>query len=560
MRKQLFKVAALLAMTFTCCAAWADKDPELAVTPLAIDTLPSLHIPRSGHAVFMAGGIPMVVGGHTSGFVPTATAEYFSNGEWHLLNTVYPHDECIAVPLSNGQVLIGGGHREPLGIGHIFSVERYDTASHTFRGFGCLDHGRVFASATEIDSGRVVITGNWYQSPDDIELFDGQKYFNHVKPVAQPRAVPYVLPVADDDVIIFSSIDHHAEAYDTIWVDRLKGEPFTVPLFSEWHTLRNLCATISTDCFVGDREAGRYVYLLPVENHLGQKAICHLEDTVFTLLPTTDTIPTLYQKDLIDWQPPFVANRQTRRAFLIGYGPVSKRLYVLGVDYAEQPARLTFYATEPQRYVFYGHPLLMPSGDIMLAGGTDLNVDGSVDNFTPHNKVLLLRLGSNNDAATDTAAAKSGSQWGWWLLALAILLLPTIVWAMKRRKPKPATPIDDSQQGFKALMERICQHMESELPYLHSDLKLQDVADALNSNRTYISDCIKAERGMTFPQFVNAYRVEHAKQLLSNRPDIKISSVGPESGFSSDASFFRAFKSVTGMSPSEWRESGQRVG
>ncbi len=51
--------------------------------------------------------------------------------------------------------------------------------------------------------------------------------------------------------------------------------------------------------------------------------------------------------------------------------------------------------------------------------------------------------------------------------------------------------------------------------------------------------------------FFTAYRVEHAKQLLSMHHDMKISTLGSESGFSSDTSSF-LFKSITGMTPKEW--------
>lgn len=49
---------------------------------MEVQRLPDLNIPRAGHAVFVVNGELTVVGGHTSGFVPTATAEYYSGGEW----------------------------------------------------------------------------------------------------------------------------------------------------------------------------------------------------------------------------------------------------------------------------------------------------------------------------------------------------------------------------------------------------------------------------------------------------------------------------------------------
>ena len=98
-------------------------------------------------------------------------------------------------------------------------------------------------------------------------------------------------------------------------------------------------------------------------------------------------------------------------------------------------------------------------------------------------------------------------------------------------------------------MQRIYRLMEEQQPYLNSELKVQDVADALGSNRTYVSNCIKNIRGCSFSQFVNGYRIEYAKQLLRQHPDMKLSEIWTASGFSSESSFFRAFKAVTGTTP-----------
>ena len=101
-------------------------------------------------------------------------------------------------------------------------------------------------------------------------------------------------------------------------------------------------------------------------------------------------------------------------------------------------------------------------------------------------------------------------------------------------------------------MERICRYMEEQQPYLNSELKVQDVADALGTNRTYVSNCIRNQRGCSFSQFVNTYRVEYAQQLLRQYPDKKIAEVSLDSGFSTESSFFRAFKAATDMAPKEW--------
>ena len=82
------------------------------VVEMAAVRLPDLNIPRADHSLFYIHGEPTVIGGHTSGFVPTATAEYYRNGKWHLMSTVYSHDNAFFLPLRSGQVLSGGGHAE----------------------------------------------------------------------------------------------------------------------------------------------------------------------------------------------------------------------------------------------------------------------------------------------------------------------------------------------------------------------------------------------------------------------------------------------------------------
>ena len=113
---------------------------------------------------------------------------------------------------------------------------------------------------------------------------------------------------------------------------------------------------------------------------------------------------------------------------------------------------------------------------------------------------------------------------------------------------EPSTAKSDEQ-----LMQRVRQLMEEQKPYLNSELKVADLADALKVRRNLISDCVSSQEGCTFSTFVNKYRVEHAKQLLRQHPDMKINTVGHESGFANETSFFRTFKAITGMTPSEWK-------
>ena len=541
LRLLLFLLLPLTALASTC--------REVKLQP---QQLPDLNIPRVGHSVFVINGEPTVVGGHTTSFVPTATAEFFRDGQWHLMQMAYPHDEGFSVPLRSGQVLIGGGHAEPLGIGQIYSVEMYDPATHSFKGFGCLDRKRCFVSATEIDSGRVVVTGNWYND-DDIELFDGQKYFTHVKRASQNRARPFVLLVAKDDVIVFNSTDIHANPIDTVIVDRLKGEPFHVPLLDEWKPRRCLEDANNSDFFIGNEQQGTYTYLIPVQNKEGQVAICRIDSTRFSLLPTNGSIPTTCQGRHIDYYYHIICDRQTQRAYLVGNGDNDGRLYVLAVDLTKTPSDLTLFYTEPTQYTKYGCPMLTSDGNLLLTGGMELNPDTTVDNFTPHATVLLLPVGHRNEKATSTEA----KSYIWLWIVMAVLAISAVggFAYYKGRKPRVfnKTPEISRTAPVSDLMQRLCQLMDEQKPYLDSNIKLQDIADLLHTNRTYISDCIKTARGQSFTQFINAYRMEYAMKLLQYHPEKKISAVWSEAGFATESSFFRAFKAANGVTPNEWR-------
>ena len=115
----------------------------------------------------------------------------------------------------------------------------------------------------------------------------------------------------------------------------------------------------------------------------------------------------------------------------------------------------------------------------------------------------------------------------------------------------PTSSVTDDE-----LLQRVCQLMEGERLYLNSGLKLSDVATAAGCTRNVLSACINSLRHCSFSQFVNTYRVEHAKQLLS-QPDTRPSEVWMETGFANETTFFRAFKAIVGMTPSEWKSSNQ---
>ncbi len=104
----------------------------------------------------------------------------------------------------------------------------------------------------------------------------------------------------------------------------------------------------------------------------------------------------------------------------------------------------------------------------------------------------------------------------------------------------------------KEIYERVCRLMEEKKFYLNSSLKLADLSFALDVNGRHISNSIKVYSGQSFNTFVNRYRIEHVKRMLSQYPQKKLSAIALESGFSNETQFYRIFRQFEGMTPLEW--------
>lgn len=105
------------------------------------------------------------------------------------------------------------------------------------------------------------------------------------------------------------------------------------------------------------------------------------------------------------------------------------------------------------------------------------------------------------------------------------------------------------------LKTRLLQWMDTQKPWLEEDLKLTDLADALETPAHRLSEVLNAGLGLSFFDFVNQYRVNAAKRMLSDPAfdGQKILAVGFDAGFANKATFYRVFKNFTGMTPSEYR-------
>lgn len=552
----------LLCLMFTLSertmAVSDDGKSKCPMVKIEAERLPDLNIPRTGHSVFVVNGEVTVVGGHTSGFIPIPTAEYYKDGEWHVLETVYTHDGGFSVVMKSGKVLIAGGFKDNLGIGQSYEVEMYDPDTHNFQGFGCLDKKRASAAAVELDSGKVMIVGNWY-AEDGIEMFDGSFKFTSVKDVVQMRYLPHVFKTSANNAMIVGGYDVYAEPHKPPLVERLRGNAFHAPLFETWHPLQYDLPLHSDDSFIGDEAQGIYAYLMPVQNESGQVAIIEVRDTVFSPLPTVCPVPIQGMGGPIIYISPIFVDCQRQRGYMVGVDDTN-RLYTLCIEYAKNPAPLTLYYTDPMPgAALITTPILTKEGDLMLTGGKDMVPNG---NFFTSAQVWLLRFNDTTKAVDDDGI----SRW-WWAIGFVAFVALMLIFIFVKRKKKDclsvAQPEDENSdtapvKGDEQLMQRICQLMDEQQLFLRPGLKVSDIAAALGTNSRYVSDCIKATKGCAFLQFVNDYRMDYAKELMRQYPDKKISVVAMESGFANDKALTRYFKEHTGKTPTEWKNDDQK--
>jgi len=104
------------------------------------------------------------------------------------------------------------------------------------------------------------------------------------------------------------------------------------------------------------------------------------------------------------------------------------------------------------------------------------------------------------------------------------------------------------------LWSKILNLIQNEGMYRTANLRLKDMAYALRTNTTYISEVINHFSSLNFNLLINQYRVIEAKKqlILPENQHLKIDAIGEKCGFGSRATFYRAFKSELNMTPKQF--------
>lgn len=97
--------------------------------------------------------------------------------------------------------------------------------------------------------------------------------------------------------------------------------------------------------------------------------------------------------------------------------------------------------------------------------------------------------------------------------------------------------------------------MQTQKLYLNHELRLDDIADLLDISRHHASQVINENFNASFYDFINSYRIEAAKHKLATGfedSSESISDIAYQCGFNNRVSFYKAFKKVTGSTPTEY--------
>lgn len=90
--------------------------------------------------------------------------------------------------------------------------------------------------------------------------------------------------------------------------------------------------------------------------------------------------------------------------------------------------------------------------------------------------------------------------------------------------------------------------------HFNEDIYLENIADAFHTSAKYMSRLLKEALDMPYKQYLNYIRISKAKELLTTST-LTIEAIAAKVGFNNRTSFIRSFKTIEGVSPSEYRDN-----
>ena len=114
-------------------------------------------------------------------------------------------------------------------------------------------------------------------------------------------------------------------------------------------------------------------------------------------------------------------------------------------------------------------------------------------------------------------------------------------------------PQDDP---FYELVDKINAYLTNEEPYVNPDFTINELAMALKVPVHHLSYCLNTLMNVKFTTLRTQLRIQYATKLLDSgqADELSMDGIGKKSGFSTRSNFYNAFKTETGLTPSEYLE------
>ena len=117
-----------------------------------------------------------------------------------------------------------------------------------------------------------------------------------------------------------------------------------------------------------------------------------------------------------------------------------------------------------------------------------------------------------------------------------------------------------SEEEVPVFYEKIIEKVDNWIKtdgYVRQGLTIKELSEILHTNRTYLSAYIKTTYKMTFREWITGLRLEYAKNILKEHPEINIQKLAESSGFLSRSNFIKSFTEKEGCTPAKWKKANQ---
>ena len=111
-------------------------------------------------------------------------------------------------------------------------------------------------------------------------------------------------------------------------------------------------------------------------------------------------------------------------------------------------------------------------------------------------------------------------------------------------------------RSYTEFIERVDNWIKTD-GYVQQGLTIKELSKILYTNRTYLSAYIKTTYKMTFREWITSLRLEYAKNILKEHPEINIQKLAESSGFLSQSNFIKLFSEKEGCTPAKWKKSNR---